>query len=401
MVLLITFLIVFTLCAFNYQSQYWKTRWYILSVIAILIFCGAIASQSNIFIGLLFLILLEEPIRNGMYAFNTKLTLPDEIESARTAICVLSSGIVFLFATREAIEYVYDIIPFLLISDAIYKMFPIAKRPLSKVIEITRKEQIGVMLIESRMTQLIGDQATQKFEKQEVPIVKDVVTKQDEYCYSLLGGNWSVSSSFIALLVSIMITHDYPFYLKEIGLISATWCLYSNRATAGALGFIGAISLWAFSIQNWPLLGVVVGTSLITFIIGRKHLLAHSGRYIIWKRVYEVFIKGKSFKDLFMGCGNGLFKLRLSESGGLSENLTGHRAYWAHNSFLEFFCSNGIFGYVIAIASFVSIAPWFGYQEWIILVAIIPNFMFNFSINMASDCFFMVLALKNYFLTRG
>lgn len=339
------------------QTNYCQPKFALLSVLSVAMLCWGIFEVSNWPLGLFFFILLFSSLRNAIYPLFGKWQDWDfltALESSKTSIAVLSMGLVFLFSTKDLIENIFQVIPYMLILNAIFKIVPEKYRML---------------------TSLTGH----------------------KYPLHGLGGNTSVDASLVSIMCAITLMREYPFAVKELGIIATAFCLYKNRGTAGILGFVFSAFPWAIYTNRLEIAVPIAYGMALAIIKDWKFLSKDSGRWVIWNHMWKNIV---SRKTMLFGVGNGSYKLYMPHAGGIKIENSSVRVEWAHNDLFQLFVETGIVGIASLVLFLFSIVPMMEFQHWIVLIALLPNIIFNFSMHMAPDCFLIILSLKEMFLCQ-
>lgn len=345
-------LIIILFFWWNYKANYYQPKWSVLIMLCALMLAHQIYLLSNWQFAQFFFVLIASSIICGVYDYKKMHNPFIEMECSRTTVGLFACGILFLFADKNLIEATYQAIPIILTANALIKFIPYRFRQLTDM--------------QGKTHTIYG-----------------------------VGGNKSTDSTMVSILAAMMLTHDYISPLKTMGLISAYIAIIDNHATAGALGLNLALAFWATTL-GYPMITIAIvlisGTVLYKY---RKTLLHDSGRLEMWQ-----FIRKYLFKKKIFGYGNGSFKIIMPiAQTNLLKNAK-NVSIWAHNDLLQLFVENGYIGVISMLLFLASIIPGLSLNNWVVFLAIIPNVVFNFSTHMAPDMFLMIIALKEYFLSK-
>jgi hypothetical protein len=371
---MITFLILLLIILFHYKSNYYAPRWAMSSFVVVTFLTYQITLQSSFYFGLLYWWLAVNAGFWAIYNFTTRYNHFADLENCRTFISVLLMGIVFYFLDREIIDSIFYAAPFLLIFNSLFKMIPYRFRRVSFNEKRPDPEKNLIYL---------------------VPVSKPIYG---------IGGNPSVDSTFVSLLIGITLPLEIHFLLKSVAILAALHCLIDNKASAGALGFIFALLVWLFLIGEWYALTALTVLTVLLLVIIRKDFFRPSGRIEMWNHVSKKLIM-KNFA--WQGLGNGSYKVFAPMAGEVETNYDdGHgnkinmTSLWAHNDCLQFFIENGVVGTILVLGFIFSIMPIMDLAAWVFFAALIPNLIFNFPMHLAPDTLLVVASLKNLFLDK-
>ena len=348
---------------YNPKGNYNKPKWMLFSILGCYLLSLSFYYHSNLYLALLFFYILFFAIHHSIYDMHKDQNIYTQAESAKTGIVLFSFGIIFILITKEHISYIYASIPMILTLNTFYKIMP------------------------AWIVKKIGH-------------LKECGTPSIGYG---IGSNVSVDSTLMSILAAIMLTKEYPYYIKEIALVCTCYNMYYNKATSGLLGFILALFIWfTFSLHVYWLSVVLILASTIILITFRKKLLTDSGRFEIWNFAWTRLINRF---NIVKGIGPGCFRVLMPYHQVTEHMKTKTKekityTEWMHCDVLQFIIESGLIGLVLAIAVLLSMIPNFTVNEWIIFSAIAINMVFNFPMHLAPDTFLILIFIKKYFLDR-
>ncbi len=307
-----------------------------------------------------FMLALTIPATLGMYRFSEQCNPMQDAEQLRTVVTLWGLQIVFIVINQQWINNIYDVLPLVIISDGLFKLIP------------------------------------ERFRK---------VTTVGGVKHTLYGitGNFSTTATTLSILYAVVLTHDYPYYQKELCTISLIWSLYNNKATAGMLGALGSAGLFLLWKQYYGLLGGLILIAGFILVKYQKKLIGFgadlgSGRIDIWKDSLALI---RTKEQQWFGIGNGAYKFLMPFTTQQLRGQGNRRVtIWAHNDLLQFYVESGRVGIILLVYLLGFMLPHFGWTEWIIFVGLLPNLIFNFPLRLASTATFIVIIMKNFYLNH-
>ena len=238
--------LVLTLVAFWWlwgANYYMPPHWLATFAVSFLLACQTAIAGSVAFA--LFMLVLTVPATLGMYRFKEEANPMQDAEQLRTVVTLWGLQIVFVAINQQWINNIYDVLPLVIISDGLFKLIPEKHRQVTTVGGVKHT--------------LYG-----------------------------IAGNFSTTATTLSIIYAVVLTREYPYYLKELCTISLIWSLYNNKATAGMLGFLGSSTCFLLWKQYYGLLGGLILIAGILLIKYQKQLIGFgadlgSGRIPIFR----------------------------------------------------------------------------------------------------------------------
>lgn len=342
------------LFGFNHKANYYSPKWFVFALMAAGFLSYQVYTSSNWQFSILYFYILSSALFCSIFDFANKRDLFIQLESGWTGLAIFSGGIIFCALDGNMIDKVFSLLPFLIIGNLIFKLIP-------------RKYRMF----------LAGDGT-------KVPFFG-------------LGGNMSADSTLVSIMIAMILTREYPFYLKEISVVSAIVCFAINKASAGLFGFAAAILIYTFFGLKFYALGcaeLILGALIV--LKYRHFLLNDSGRIKIWVFINDYII---SFMNPVVGIGSGAFKAVIQNKIEKHKDAQIGQHIWAHSDILQFYCENGLLGASLMMLFLVGVIWGASVNEWIIGSCIFINLVFNFPAHMAPDTFLILVFIKKHFLS--
>jgi len=369
---ILIFSLVAILCMYTVHAQYYSPKWQLLTLFASGLLCFKIGEASNIYFGLLYFWLLW-PTTLIQYDYTPtifeKNNIPVLIRISRgqTGMALFTLGIIYLFLTKNIVNTIFNISPYLIFIDGLMHFIP--KKYRYFLNRLAPPPEILAKLPNWKPKCLM-----------------------DGIC-----ANPSTTATMLSILFAMTLTSDVSLTIKGIAFLSMIWSMVNLKASAGLLGFLFSSLAYLVYNEYWLVIGFSATLFLGFLYTNWSKLISDSGRIEIYKKSLNLHT---GWMDRFLGLGNAGYKVLgpMKIPLWISEKHKRHSiVIWTHNDLLQFFLDSGIVGCIIGLAFFISIAINFDINHWILFLAILPNLIFNFPTHLAESSFILTVVLRKYF----
>jgi len=317
-----TFIIFFTILLFffwfNPRTDYWYSKWWLLSMIVNLVLSWKIYESANIYFSLLFLLLASSSSWYALYPFTSHYCEPKirprsilMEPCAHSLLALYMAATIFILSTTLVVNMFFEAVPFVLIIASISSI--LARPKIFTCVDGTTK----------------------------------AVTTHG------FTGNPSVNATFLSFLAAASFIS--PHWWSYIGIVLSLIAIVRTKAASGLAGLILVFIIHAIYALPSLLLALPL-CALVLILINKKYcrsrLFSLSGRAELLKDATFLFYR----KGLLLfGSGVGTFKLLFplaQRNKKISDKMLTSKSsvnYFAlHNDIAQLFFEGGIVSIILA-----------------------------------------------------